>query len=138
MHRAAVAGPVGGTLTFMPTNGSEESVRFDTDGRALIAVVQLTVLTDRDAGRMRELVLERARSASDRVCVVALDISAMDTVNSVLLGMLVNLMTKLRLRGLGFCLVGVDPAIREMLSVTRLDRVFNVARTRADIEAFCE
>ena len=121
----------------MPTD-PEKRVRFDSLGRALIAIVLVPSVTDQDVAVVQQAVLDEARAKGEQVCVVALDISAMDTVNSVLLGMLVNLMTKLRLRDVGFCLVGVDPAIREMLTVTRLDRVFNVADTRADVEAFCE
>ena len=126
-----------GYTCVMPTD-PENRVRFDSLGRALIAIMLVPSVTDQDVAVVQQAVLDEARAKGERVCVVALDISAMDTVNSVLLGMLVNLMTKLRLRDVGFCLVGVDPAIREMLTVTRLDRVFNVADTRADVEAFCE
>lgn len=121
-----------------PANGKDRPLCFEPQGRALIAIVRQASLTDHESAIVWKAVLGEAQVMVDQICVVALDLSAIETVNSVLLGLLVNLMAKLRVRGLGFCLVGVDPTMREMLRVTRLDRVFHVAESRDEIEKFCE
>ena len=83
---------------------------------------------------LREVALRRlARSIDDAtesdpaIALVVLDLSAVAIVPSIALGLLVQTLNKCKERQQRLTLAGVQPQIRKVLALTRLDELFELA-----------
>ena len=66
---------------------------------------------------------------------VVLDFSSVSFVPSLSLGVLVTLQNEAKRAGRRFVLVGLRPPVREVLALTRLDKLFDICDTVADAQA---
>lgn len=97
---------------------------------ALWAVVQRPRLDDLAAADLNAQVLACAEQRPGLP--VVLDLSAVEYVPSLGLGSLVTLLRALRQQSRRFILVGLRPEVRGTLTVTRLDKLFEIQPTFED------
>lgn len=74
--------------------------------------------------KMQEELLEAA--AKVRELPVVLDVSKVTFLPSLSIGALVSFLTEFKQAGRRFLLVGLQPPVREVLAVTRLDKIFEI------------
>jgi anti-sigma B factor antagonist len=96
------------------------SIRPHTD--AVIAVLSQPRMDDAIIEQMQEQVT--AAAAQGPALPVILDMSQVEYVPSMGLGALVGLMRRLRQDGHRFLLAGLQPEIRKLFAITRLDKLF--------------
>ncbi len=69
--------------------------------------------------------IENALSTAPRGTLI-IDVSAVEFIDSTGLAVLVNALKRVRDSGGNLCLCGVTPAVRTILHLTRLDRLFQI------------
>ncbi len=83
---------------------------------------------DEDINReMRERILETAMA--NRTLPVVLDLSKVAFLPSLSIGALVALLAELKKSDQRLVLVGLQPPVRDVLAITRLDRIFDIHDT---------
>ena len=102
----------------------QDVVTTERDDQMLRAVVQHAQLNEETTREMQEAVL--AAAAEDRALPVVLDLSKVEFFPSLSLGALVTVLQDCKGGGQVFALVGVQPAVRGVLAVTRLDKLFEI------------
>ena len=105
-------------------------VSIQPDDRAVVATILLDRLGQDDSARMQAEVLAAAERAVDKP--VILDMTNVEFMASMALGALVDLTRTLRKAGRGFTLVCVNPTARHTLTITRLDKLFDIRETLED------
>jgi anti-anti-sigma factor len=95
-------------------------------GGAIVARLQVKMLDD-DALRTLTRSIDEASESDPGGRLVILDLSRVAIVPSLALGLLVQILNKCGARRQALRLVGVQPQIRKVLSITRLDRIFQLA-----------
>ncbi|MCH7525851.1 MAG: STAS domain-containing protein [Planctomycetes bacterium] len=90
----------------------------------LLAEVRCDRLDEESTLMMSTKVSEAAEKARDLP--VVLDLSTVRFIPSLSLGALVKLLQEFKQRDQRFMLVGVQPPVRSALTVTRLDRLFEI------------
>jgi anti-sigma B factor antagonist len=90
----------------------------------VLAVVLCNELDENLSRRMQEGVLKAAAEA--RPLPVVLDLSNVRFLASLSIGVLVSLLTEIKQSGQRFILVGIQPLVREMLAITRMDTLFEI------------
>ncbi|MBX3388783.1 MAG: STAS domain-containing protein [Phycisphaeraceae bacterium] len=91
---------------------------------AVVVRVTGSVLDETNLPSVRAAVGEAGERFRDEA--IALDLAAVGFMPSVSLGGLIQLAQFFRARKQRFALVNVQPTVREMLVLTRLDRIFEV------------
>jgi anti-anti-sigma factor len=95
----------------------------------VVALVEQAEMDAEATNRMRTEVLAAAEES--RGSHVVLDLSNVAFFPSMALGAIVVLLNTLKQHGQKFILVGLQPAVRDSLAVTRLDKLFEI---RDDVE----
>ncbi len=95
----------------------------------VVAVVEQADMDAEATNRMRAEVLAAAEES--RASNVVLDLSKVAFFPSMALGAIVVVLNTLKQHGQKFILVGLQPAVRDALAVTRLDKLFEI---RDDVE----
>ena len=103
-------------------------VTIETRGFAVVARAQKKMLDDDEMKAMSQLV-DKAASAEPGITLVVLDLSPVRIVPSLALGLLVQISQRCRARQQRLKLAGVQPQVRQVFSVTRLDRLFEFAES---------
>ena len=92
--------------------------------RIVVAAVQCAEMDEDLTRQMQEGILQVAGKA--RHLSMVLDLSKVEFLPSVSIGALVSLLTEFKQAGQRFVLAGLQPRIREVLAVARLDEVFEM------------
>lgn len=90
-----------------------------------VVVLRVTA-SDLFEGHVKALETELAAMAKDHSLPFVLDVTGVKIVPSLSLGVLVRLATDFRSRGQRIILAGPQPAVRQVLAITRIDRIFEV------------
>ena len=85
-----------------------------------------------------DVILDEMQRSGDRINTIVVDLSRVNFINSLALGMLVTVQTTVIQHGLEFCLLGVDPMVTKVLISTRLDSVFRIFDTHAELKEALE
>ena len=96
------------------------------DGSAVIARAQVKMLDD-EALKMLTRQIDEASAAAGGVQLVVIELSKVTILPSMALGLLVQIANKCKSREQRLKLAGVPPQVRQVFSITRLDRVFQFA-----------
>jgi anti-anti-sigma factor len=103
-------------------------VTIEKRDNAVIARAQKKLLDDDELKTLTQLV-DKAASDETGTSLVVLDLSPVRIVPSLALGLLVQMSQRCRARQQRLKLAGVQPQVRQVFSVTRLDRLFEFAET---------
>ena len=98
-------------------------VTIETRGPAVVVRAQKKMMDDDELKAMSQLV-DKAASAEPGITLVVLDLSPVRIVPSLALGLLVQVSQKCRARQQRLKLAGLQPQVRQIFSITRLDRLF--------------
>jgi len=101
---------------------SQESTSIEVRDDAILVTPTCTELDDEHADEMEDMV--SAASAETQNLPVILDLSHVEQVADDSLGVLVDLLNECKERGQRLILVGLRPAVLEILSVTSLGKLF--------------
>jgi anti-sigma B factor antagonist len=99
----------------------------ETTGGVLAAQILLEKVTDRDCAAVMNDLIEAARHASWRI---ALDLSRVMLLASAGLGALINLHKQCQTGGGKLVVFGMRDEITELMKLTKLNRLLNIADTR--------
>lgn len=99
---------------------------------AIAGVVILRVPSNPDSVACQEFESEVNRVMASKPRLVVIDLSEADSVSTVILGMILKLRCKATENGGEVRLAGVQPMVRRVLDICRLDRLFAVFSSPAD------
>jgi len=106
------------------SSAGSASVTVDTsDPRGIVARTQKKMMEDEELKALRSLI-DEASTAHAMVPLVVIDLSAVGLLPSLALGLLVQISNKCKTREQKLKLAGVQPPVRQVFAITRLDRVF--------------
>ena len=94
--------------------------------RAIIARPQVKLMDD-DVLKALSQGVDKAAAAHPAVPLVILDLSRVALLPSMALGLLVHMTTRCRARQQKLKLAGIQPQLRRVFEITKLDRVFQLA-----------
>src|SRR5439155_23474725 len=101
-------------------------VTLERKGSALVARPQVKMLGGVALGRLARSI-DDASESDPGIALVILDLSDVVIVPSIALGLLVQTLNKCKERHQRLMLAGAQPQIRKVLTLTRLDQVFDLA-----------
>ena len=110
----------------MTQQTGEASPSIEKNGQAMIARMPMKLLDDealKTVGRM----IDEAAAADAKISLVVLDLSQVSFIPSMGLGLLVQMASKCKSRQQMLKLAGAQPNLRQVFSITRLDRLFQFA-----------
>ena len=108
----------------MPANNRQNVVSFASHEEILLATIECAEMDEERTKQMQDTVI-KAAEAKPKLPVV-LDLSRVTFLPSLSIGALVSFLTYFKQLGRRFILVGVQPPIRDMLAITRLDKIFEM------------
>jgi anti-anti-sigma factor len=103
-------------------------IAIERNGNALVVRVQGKLLAEADYRHLRQLI-DQSADPGLGVTVVALDLSRLQLLPSLGLGALVQIRNKCESRQQKLRLAAVPAPIRDVLSVTKLDRLFEITES---------
>jgi anti-sigma B factor antagonist len=111
-----------------PEKPAPFTVERTADGDALVARAQVKMVDDEALKTLiRHIDEASGASAPAGVQLVVLELSKVTILPSMALGLLVQIANKCKAREQRLRLAGVPPQVRQVFSITRLDRVFQFA-----------
>jgi anti-sigma B factor antagonist len=99
-------------------------IQVEQTDSALIARPQMKMMHDEAVKSLARSVDEASDAGGAPIPLVVLDLSRVAIVPSIALGALVQMANKCRARQQKLSLVALQPQIRQVFTITRLDRVF--------------
>jgi len=103
-------------------------VPLETRDGALIARPQMKIVDDESIKALSQAIDQQA-DANSGITVVVLDLSRVQLLPSLVLGLLLQLANKCKARQQKLKLAALQPQIRQVFSITRLDRVLDIVPT---------
>ena len=100
------------------------SVTVETSGNAVIGRVHVKMLEDKDLKQLGQLIDERAGNPG--VSVVVFDMSKVTILPSLAIGVLVQILNKCRARQQKLKLAGLPSQVRQVLTITKIDRMIDL------------
>ena len=110
----------------MSDTSDESPVTLERKGAALVARPRVKMLEPVVLRRLARSI-DDASESDPGIALVVLDLSAVAIVPSLALGLLVQTLNKCKERRQRLKLAGVQPQIRKVLTLTRMDEVFDLA-----------
>ena len=110
----------------MSETPSDNPVTIEKTGGAIVARPQVKML-DQNALRALDLAVDQASESEPRAPLVILDLSRVAILPSLALGVLMRIASTCARRQQRLKFVGVQPQIRKVFALTRLDEVFQFA-----------
>jgi len=101
------------------------SIQFDKVGDAAVARPQMKMMDDQSLKTLVRMIEEL--SPESAVGGVIIDLSRVTILPSLALGLLVQISNTCKAREQKLTLAGLQPQIRKVFTITRLDRVFQIA-----------
>ena len=99
------------------------TITIENTDRAIVARPEMKLIDD-DALKALSRLVDEASAANPAVALVVVDLSRVSLLPSLALGLLVQMAGKCRAREQKLKLAGVQPSVRQVFAITRLDRVF--------------
>ena len=96
----------------------------ETAGGLIVGTVERAEMDDEHAKNMRTEVVRAAEQAAGLP--VILDMSKVEILLSISIGLLVALLQQFKAEGRRFILAGLQPKVRETLAICRLDKLFDI------------
>ena len=96
----------------------------ETSGGIILGTIERAQMDDEHAKKMRTEVVRAAEQAPDLP--VILDMSKVEILLSISIGLLVALLQQFKAEGRKFMLAGLQPKVRETLAICRLDKLFDI------------
>lgn len=109
-----------------PEKPAPVTVEKTPDGSAIVARAHVKMVDD-EALKTLTRQIDDACTGSGGVQLVVIDLSKVTIVPSMALGLLVQIANKCKARDQRLKLAGVPPQVRQVFTITRLDRVFQFA-----------
>jgi len=109
-----------------PDKTAPVTVEKTADGNAIVARANVKMMDDEALKTLTRLV-DDACTGGGGVQLVVIDLSKVTIVPSMALGLLVQMSNKCKAREQRLKLAGVPPQVRQVFTITRLDRVFQFA-----------
>jgi stage II sporulation protein AA (anti-sigma F factor antagonist) len=103
------------------------SVQIEISGSAIIARVQVKLLDDKELKLLSQMIDQTAGTGG--ITVVVVDMSRVHFVPSLGLGVLIQMSAKCKARQQRLKLAAVLPSVRQVFTITRLDRVLELTDT---------
>jgi anti-anti-sigma factor len=126
---------------FLPTRGiamtdvpDKTPIKIEKRDATVIAQPQMKTINENELALLGRLV-DQATGANSGITLVILDLSHIQSLPSLGLGLLVQMSNKCKVRQQKLKLAGLQPTVRQVLAVTRLDRMFDIC---ASVEAALE
>jgi anti-anti-sigma factor len=110
-----------------PTPAPTPAATIERIGAAVVAHANLKMLDDNELKQLGQMVDQAAGAAG--VTVVVLDLARVQILPSLGLGALIQMSNKCKARQQRFKLAAVTHGVRQVLSITRLDRVLDLSDT---------
>ena len=112
-----------------PDKAAPVTVEKTPDGNAIVARANVKMMDDQALKTLTRLVDDActATGGTGGVQLVVIDLSKVTIVPSMALGLLVQMSNKCKAREQRLKLAGVPPQVRQVFTITRLDRVFQFA-----------
>ena len=95
----------------------------------LIVAPQTKMMDDEQLKALSTTIDKQAGASSSGISLVVIDLSKVHLLPSLALGLLVQISSKCKARQQKLKLAAVQPAVRQVFAITRLDRVFEFAST---------
>jgi anti-sigma B factor antagonist len=105
---------------------AKPTISIEKSGQAVIVRPQSRMMDENEIKSLAQ-VIDQAAVADAGVSLVVLDLSLVQMLPSLGLGALVQISNKCRARQQKFKLAAVQPSVRQVFSITKLDRVFDMA-----------
>jgi anti-sigma B factor antagonist len=102
--------------------------KLETHENALVARWHMKVI-DEDALKALARAIDDAIAADSTINLVVLDVAGVSMMPSLALGLVMQISTLCKSRGQKLKLAGVQPPVRKVFSVTRLDRLLQFSDT---------
>ena len=118
----------GGDVTPMSETPGANLPTIENTGAAIVVRPQVKLL-DQSAFREIERSIDRASESEPRVPLVVLDLSRVAIIPSLTLGLLMRVANECAARQQTLKLAAVQPQIRKVFALTRLDEVFQFAES---------
>ena len=117
----------------MPAEPTQDLVEISRPGGHLVARVLAPSVGQAEAGPLRDAIAAHlAGTARGRAFVI--DLSQVSLVSSLGLGTIVDLRNAAEKAGLRPCVHGMNRHLTDLFALMRIDRLFEVSRTTADLE----
>ena len=110
------------------SDAQDKATTIETKGSAVIAKPQKKMLNDEELKSMAQSI-DKAAGEGAGISVVVIDLSAVSILPSLGLGILVQVVNKCKARQQKIKLSGVQPQVRQVFSITKLDRLFEFTAT---------
>jgi anti-anti-sigma factor len=98
-------------------------------GRAIVARPLVKMMDDAALKTLTRLVDESSAAANPAIPLVVIDLARVIILPSLALGLLVQMSNKCKAREQQLKLVAVQPSVRQVFAITRLDRIFQFAES---------
>jgi anti-sigma B factor antagonist len=102
------------------------SVTVESTERAVVARVNKKMMADEELKTLRTLI-DEASAANPTIPLVVIDLAAVSLLPSLALGLIVQISNKCKAREQTLKLAAVQPQVRQVFAITRLDRLFEFA-----------
>lgn len=112
----------------MSEQPNASAITIQTRERAVIATPHLKMIDDEALKTLGRLI-DESMAANPVASLVIVDLSHVSILPSLALGLLVQISNKCKSREQKLKLAGVQPAVRKVFAITRLDRIFQFADT---------
>ena len=112
----------------MSDASGEKSVSIEKLARVVVGRVAVKTLDDGDLKVLAGLI-DQASDDDPTINTVVLDLTRVGMMPSLALGLLLQVARKCRARGQQMKLAGLQPQVRQVFSITKLDRVFHFSDT---------
>ena len=112
----------------MSETSDENSISIEVTAGALVARPEIKLLDELSLKNLVRAIDDACREHAG-VQLVILDLSSVQILPSLGLGLLVQIQNKCKARQQAVKLAGVQPQIRQVLAITRLDRIFQFAES---------
>lgn len=109
----------------MAQTPAQPSITIERNAGAIVARVQVKLLEEKDLKQLSQMI--DTASSEQPATLVVIDLAKVQMLPSLGLGTLVQISNKCRARQQRLRLAAVTPPVRQVLSITRLDRVLDLA-----------
>ena len=118
-----------------PAQRPDDLVRVHIVGATMFGRITTATVSLTETPIIGTALREAITGAESTVRTVVVDLTDVRMINSMGLGMLVTVYTSALNRGAMTVLAGVSEHIESVLGATKLDRMFRIARTQAELDA---
>ena len=112
----------------MSEESEKKPIAIQSSGQTLIGRLPVKFLEDSDLKTLEGLI-DKACAQDPQISTVVVDLTQVTMMPSLALGLLVQMNHKCRARKQQLRLAGIQPAVRKVFSITKLDKIFQISDT---------